>query len=110
MTNSSSQQEKSNKLHKFWKAHINRWAGSGVSQREYCRQQGIKPNRFTYWKTKFQRQGQGQAMELVQVPAPTDWHDSGLKLNLGQGLQIEIPDGFSCDTLERVLMTLRIVS
>jgi hypothetical protein len=37
-------------------------------------------------------------------------HRTGLKLNLGQGVQIEIPDGFTSETLERVLATLKSIS
>ena len=33
----------------------------------------------------------------------------GLKLNIGPGLQIEIPDGFCRETLEQVLETLKVL-
>jgi len=38
----------------YWQAHIEAWTRSnGLSQVEYCRQNGLRPNRFTYWKRKF---------------------------------------------------------
>ena len=51
-------------------------------------------------------------MELVQVPLPIHHHlrAPGLKLNIGQGLQVEIPDGFKKETLEQVLLALKVVS
>ena len=50
-------------------------------------------------------------MELVQVPL-TIHHckSTGLKLNIGRGLQVEIPDGFKKETLEQVLLALKVVS
>ena len=49
-------------------------------------------------------------MEFIQLPMPANIHTTGLKLNLGQGVQIEIPDGFTSETLERVLAALRAIS
>lgn len=93
----------------FWRVHIEQWAETGLSQREYCRQNNLRPNRFTYWKVKFNKTN--QPMELVQVPLPFQhFTPSGLKLNIGRDLQVEIPDGFKKETLEQVLLALRVVS
>ena len=48
-------------------------------------------------------------MELIQVPMPIRFSDSGVKLNIGRGLQVEIPDGFKQETLEQVLSVLKVV-
>ena len=66
----------------FWKTHINRWAESRLSQIEYCRQNNLRPNRFTYSKVKFGKPT--LPMELVQVPVPTHFRSTGLKLNIGR--------------------------
>jgi hypothetical protein len=92
---------------RFWRAHIEQWPQTGLSQREYCRQNNLLPNRFTYWKTKFSKKH--LPMELVQVPVPIHFSQTGLKLNIGRGLQVEIPDGFKQETLEQVLATLKVV-
>jgi len=78
---------------------------------EYCRQNSLIHYRFTYWKKKF-KQKSCPAVEFVQItPKPEIVTDSpsGLKLNTGHGFQIEIPDGFSQETLEQVLMTLNVL-
>jgi len=93
---------------KFWKNHIEQWMATGLSQREYCRQYSLRPNRFTYWKVKFNHAD--QPMELIQVPVSIHSHQPGLKLNIGRGLQIEIPDDFKKETLEQVLLALKVVS
>ena len=106
MTNSW--KEKNEELTKFWRSHIDQWEGSGISQLEYCRQNDLIPHRFTYWKTKFKKKH--LPVEFIQItPDNLRLDPSGLKLNIGSGLQIEIPDGFSRNTLEQVLRTLRVL-
>ncbi len=49
-------------------------------------------------------------MELVQVtPEAMGMNLPDLKLDIGRGLQLEIPDEFSRTTLEQVLMTLKVL-
>lgn len=105
---SKSWKEKNQARQKFWKSHLDHWAESNVSQLEYCRQNDLIPHQFTYWKTKFKNQN--LPVEFIQVtPEPICVDLPNLKLNIGQGLQIEIPDGFTSTTLERVLTTLKVL-
>ena len=39
--------------HTLIQDHIENWKASGVSQANYCKQQGIKPHIFSYYKKKF---------------------------------------------------------
>ena len=106
---SKSWKEKNEERVIFWKSHIEQWSVSGISQLAYCRQYDLIPHRFGYWKRKFKQQN--LPIEFVQVtPEPMNMNSlSGLKLNIGSGLQIEIPDGFSKITLEKVLTTLKVL-
>jgi len=92
-------------LARYWKSHIDKWSDSGLTQTEYCRQNKISRDRFTYWKTKFKKNNFPvdfvQVSEVSQVMRTAD-----LKLNIGGGLQIEIPENFSQVTLEQVLKIL----
>jgi len=100
--------EKNRERQSFWKSHIDQWSESGISQLEYCRLHGLIPHRFTYWKTKFKNQH--LPVEFVQVTSEAmNINLSGLKLNIGPGLQVEIPDGFCRETLEQVLATLKVL-
>ena len=103
-----SRKETNEKLNRHWKANIERWATSGLTQTEYCRRNDLSRDRFTYWKRKFK--SQNLPVEFIQLPMPANINSTGLKLNLGQGVQIEIPDGFTSETLERVLAILRAIS
>ncbi|MBX9687532.1 MAG: hypothetical protein K2X27_12570 [Candidatus Obscuribacterales bacterium] len=37
----------------FWKQHLEKQAGSGLSQRAYCIQEGLSIRGLSYWGTKF---------------------------------------------------------
>ena len=104
----TSWKEKNEARREYWQSHIDQWSESGMSQLEYCRHNDLIPHRFTYWKTKFIKQN--LPVEFVQIkPGNMPIDLSNLKLNLGQGVQIDIPDGFSQTTLERLLMTLKVL-
>lgn len=106
----STTKEESQRLTKFWRSHVEQWSGSGLSQHAYCRENNLKPNQFTYWKIKFKKQN--LSPEIVQVPAVQIANlvnpsvQRGLRLNIDTGFQIEIPDGFSQNTLSSVLKVL----
>lgn len=106
----SEARKKTQRLAQFWKHHIKQWSESGMSQNAYCRQNDLRPNQFTYWKIKFKNQA--LVPEFVQVPSTQISQvlnlseQKGLRLNIDNGLQIEIPDGFSQTTLTQVLQIL----
>ena len=37
-----------------WIVHLERWKESDLNQSEYCRLNGLKPHKFTYWKKRLQ--------------------------------------------------------
>ncbi|MBT4287341.1 MAG: IS66 family insertion sequence element accessory protein TnpB [Deltaproteobacteria bacterium] len=95
-------------LRAFWSSHLEQWSETNMSQADYCRQHGLSSRSFTYWKTKYKKKN--LPVEFVQLtPEAVGGRMSDLKLNIGSGLQVEIPDGSSQATLERVLMTLKIL-
>jgi len=81
-----------------------------MSQNAYCRQNNLRPNQFTYWKSKFKNQT--LFPEFVQLPSTQSTQvlnlseQKGLRLNIDNRFQIEIPDGFSQTTLAQVLQVL----
>lgn len=104
----TSWKEKNEERRQYWQSHIDQWSETSGSQLEYCRQNNLIPHRFTYWKTKFAKQN--LPVEFVQItPRQLGIDLPNLKLNIGQGVQIEIPDGFSQSTLEKVLTTLKVL-
>lgn len=88
---------------KGWQHHIEEWKASGLSQAEYCRKNNLRSRGLGYWKRKLEKQN---LPELVEVPVSVGV-PGVLKLNIGSGFQIEIPDGFSSATLDQILCTLK---
>ena len=43
------------------KSHISQWESSSLTQIAYCKQHGIKPHIFSYYKAKFSRGDKGSA-------------------------------------------------
>jgi len=36
----------------FWREHREKWVRSGLSQSNYCEQEGIKISSFCYWRSR----------------------------------------------------------
>ncbi|MCK5243501.1 IS66 family insertion sequence element accessory protein TnpB [bacterium] len=95
----------------LWRYHIDTWSRSGLAQNAYCRANNLKSNRLTYWKNKFKKQH--LPVEFVQISSAqiSASHNfqprQGLRLNVGTGFQVEIPDEFSNATLTQILHVLR---
>ncbi len=105
-------QEQNRERRQLWQAHLDAWALTELSQVEYCRQNDLSYNRFTYWKRKFHKEN--LPVEFVRIPAEPFkaahfLHNNGasLRLTVGSQFAIEIPDGFSPTTLEQVLLILK---
>lgn len=91
----------------YWQNHVEQWQSSGLSQKAYCEQYHLKPCNLSYWKNKFEDQGEAKA-ESGFIPValePTSPRLShGLSLQLNSGHRIE---GFaSVDDLVTLLRLL----
>lgn len=94
---------------RYWSEQVERWRGSGLTQKGYCKEEGISLQRFGRWKRRLEREGQSGA--LVAVPSGTvssalfgGRRTIGLVVN-GR-YRVEVPDAFSPSTLEAVLQVL----
>lgn len=100
----------------FYQKHLTNWKGSGLSQAEYCRRNGLVRHRFGYWKKKlFKEEGQIKFAEFPvslsgqSVPFTQDNVFSSLRLMVDSRFSLEIPDQFSQDTLTKVLQVLKVL-
>jgi hypothetical protein len=50
----------------LWKSHLAAWKASGLSQAAYCREQGVNPVQFSWWK---RRQSQAVPPRALRRPA-----------------------------------------
>jgi len=71
----------------FWSVHIEHWQASGKSQAAYCRQHGLCPQKFGYWKRK----------SIVKPTAPAGFSrirlDEVPVADPGTGLSLRFNDG-----------------
>lgn len=67
-------------------AQVEAWRESGLTQRAYCHQAGIKPATFSYWvrKSKNQQEDLGGFVEIERSMA-----------SLGNNYEITYPNGVS---------------
>ena len=52
-----------------WTEQIRHWQRSGLSQRAYCAQQGLKHPTFDYWRRRIRGDDSNASVPLTQKPA-----------------------------------------
>ena len=102
----------------FWRHHIGLWRKSGLSQAAYCREQGLKVNRFTYWKHRLGAGGKTSASQasLVRVPvlagsglledSISGTKSAVLEVRIGERYRISVGDGFVAAHLQALVRAL----
>ena len=103
-----STKEKNRKKALFWAAHIKRWEKSGLSQIDYCRANDLSRHHFTYWKCKNSRKNNPvKFVPVVAKSSPSSQNiTEPLKVQVGDKYRIEVGEGFSGETLTRLINTL----
>lgn len=98
-----SRQNQLTKKQRYWQRHVEQWKKSGLSQAAYCRECNLNIKSFNYFKSRLKK---NLPVQFVQLPVEPVRVPSFLKLNIGSSFQIDIPDGFSQNTLTQVLQVL----
>ena len=93
------------RLHEWAKIH-RRCKESGLSNREFCRQNGIAEKTFYYWLKKLREAAINNRPELVQLPdscAPTD---NMIYIRFGAAV-LELPAKTDADAIGLLLQALQ---
>lgn len=102
--------EKKRLKQEYWRSHITGWKKSSLSQIDYCKQNNLSKHRFTYWKCKEHKKSAPISfIPVIQSPIRSTSSKNiiaPLKILFGDRYRIEIGDGFSSDTLSRLMDTL----
>lgn len=109
MMETESIKERNRKKAIFWNDHIKRWKGSGLSQIDYCRENNLLKHRFTYWKCKNNKKANPvKFIPVISKPATSPLPNSiePLRVHVGDKYCIEVGEGFSGETLIRLINTL----
>jgi hypothetical protein len=84
------------KIHTQWCRHVEAWRESGLSQADYCHQQGLNRKTFSLWTRRDQgdlSMDKNASLELisVQVSAPVVTAEaSAIMLRFPHGAQLEL--------------------
>ncbi len=92
-------------LRKIWEIHIERWKQSGQTQVAYCREHGLKPHQFTYWKRRFCRTGGDISFVPLRFSRNLPVAVTGSPFNLftQNGFRIEVGAGFDPVALKQLI-------
>ncbi len=85
------------KKRRFWQAHIKSWRNSGQTQVAYCRENGLAPHQFTYWKKRFAQPEAGVSFVPLQLTGnlPVPVKKCSFNLFTPNGYRIEVETGFN---------------
>jgi len=75
----------------FWRAHIEAWDRSELTQREYCAQHGLAERGFYRWRRKHKEAK--ASLTLVPVSVGTPATGAVVRLHSPGGWRIDLPGG-----------------
>ena len=95
---------------KHWSGLLEAWAGSGLSQAEFCRRRGVNGMTFAWWKRQLRRECEGSAKgpsaesrRFVEVRLTSANQSSSYEVVLAHGRSIRVPLGFDAESLSRLI-------
>jgi hypothetical protein len=96
----------STKGRSFWQAHVKSQNASGLTQREYCRQNNISYWSFNPWKHRIEN----ESVQFHEI-SPTIIHglpgeNRQIEITVNNTIRISVPEGFSAATLRDILHIL----
>jgi hypothetical protein len=103
---------------RFWQEHLAHWRSSGLTQSQYCRQQGLRWHTFHYWRKKLDgisgSKVGGSRLRLVPLNAlehPRETPDAAadptrrLRIHIGP-LVMDVEERIDIEVLKRLVNTL----
>jgi hypothetical protein len=109
--------------HAAMQSHIEQWQSSSLSQAAYCKEHGIKPHIFSYYKKKFSSDSEVAKYSSHLIPVKLVANDAPLGSNLSSssgpgvlrlthanGFSLEINSHIDMASLKPLLELLRSVS
>ena len=89
-----------------WALVIKDCAGSGLTNKEYCRQHGINEKTFYYWLHKLRKQACEQAAPQLVAIDPVSETDALLRIEF-KGAELKLPANVDMNAVAAVLLSLQ---
>lgn len=91
----------------YWQKYYSAYIASGLTQREYCRQNNLCYWTFNSWKRKLEKLEKPTLLQEIPFTALDKEITQGhIEIILSDNMRLSIPDNFSSETLKRVMNTL----
>lgn len=92
----------------FWKAQINQYKTSGLSQKRFCRHHNLSFSTFSNWKTKLEKESLKRPA-LVEIPQDmfSAQENNIIELTTPEGISIKISEEVTVSVLQKIFMALR---
>jgi len=97
----------------FWQMAIETWHASGLSVRQFCKQEGLPEPAFYVWRRKFSGgnserndQDKPKPSAFIEVAMPRS-NSVAIELLLISGNTLRIPSGVDTATLSTILSVVR---
>ena len=99
------------KINTQWWRHVEAWRESGLSQADYCRQQGLNPKTFSAWARRALPIDKNAPLDVVSVPVtpspPAATAEARvIMLRFPHGAQLELSTAVSPRWLAELLRCL----
>lgn len=88
---------------KFWSTHVQAQVSSGLSQKKYCDEHGIKLARFVYYRAQLVERKQSPEPEMFVEVTPAPAQVNLVRVTLPSGATIECPPATEADWLATVI-------
>lgn len=91
----------------YWQEKVNEYIGSGLTQREFCRQQDVSYWSFNSWHRRLATPKETGLVEVTdRVQAAQTSPAESIEILLQSGLRIRIPEQFNPEALALIVDTL----
>ena len=99
----------------FWRDQLLEWAESGMGQRQFCRQRGLSPHAFTWWKAKYRDElnlpyrtvkkstGKNSKNRFVEVKVSSHMPELLYEVVLANRRSIRVTKRFDPDVLKKLI-------
>jgi hypothetical protein len=105
----------------FWRDQLLQWAQSGMGQRQFCRQRGLSPHAFTWWKVKYRDElnlpyraikkssGKNSKNRFVEVKVSSQMPELLYEVVLANRRSIRVTKRFDPDVLKKLIAAVESV-
>ena len=89
----------------YWRALVDKHTESGMSAAAFCKQEGINPQRFYFWRRRFR--GDSTSPAFIRLVPTSKAAFRGVRIVLNHGVSLKLDRNFDPLTLKETIDALR---